>query len=412
MNMKRIRTIVPAAAAILLIIAVGPTPTAQAQIIAPREAAQIQLGSLSIYPSVRLIDVGMDQNVYNDPSDPTEDFTFTVASKAVAVLRLGLNELMFSTGSDYVWFKEQASERATNAAYAVRFNLSASRFKPFIGAERIRTRSRPNVEIDARALRLDQMLVAGTNFNLSERTALSATLRYTDSTFDDGEQFRGVRLADPLNRRSPMYSAGVRYAITPLTTFVVTGNYVEERFRNSPLRNSRSYSVTPGFEFSPEAAIRGTFSAGYQLFSPENPEFADHQGFVMEGSLNWSILGRTTFDAGLRRNVNYSYQDTEPMYLQTGARLVVTQRLFGPIGIQGSAERQFLSYRWRHGASPAPGTEPREDTSDVYGGGVLVDLGRGFSVLLGAEQARRHSVVDPRQNFNRTRLLSNITIGQ
>ena len=134
---------------------------------------------------------------YNDPSDPTEDFTFTVASKALAVLRLGLNELMFSTGSDYVWFKEQASERATNAAYAVRFNLSASRFKPFIGAERIRTRTRPNVEIDARALRLDQMLVAGTNFNLTERTAISAMVRFTDSTFDDGEQFRGVRLADP-----------------------------------------------------------------------------------------------------------------------------------------------------------------------------------------------------------------------
>ncbi len=379
----------------------------------PRPAhAQIEFGALSIYPSVRLVDVGVDENVYNDPANETEDFTFTVASKALAVLRLGLNELMFSTGSDYVWFKEQASERSTNATYALRFNLSASRFKPFIGAERTRTRTRPSAEIDARAQRLDHMAVAGTNVNLTERTAIAATARYMDSTFDEDERFRGVRLRDPLNRRSQIYAAGVRYAITPLTTLVVMGNYAHERFRRSPLRNSRSYSVTPGVEFAPEAAIRGSFSAGYQVFSPENPELADHHGLVMEGALNWSIAGRSTFDLGARRNVNYSYQDTEPMYLQTGVRLVVTQRLFGPIGIQGSAERQFLSYRWRHGVSPTPGAELREDTSDVYGGGVLVDLGRGFSVLLGAEKARRHSAADPRQNFNRTRLLSSVTIGQ
>ena len=391
--------------------AASPRP-AQAQIIAPREAAQIEFGALSIYPSVRLVDVGVEEYVYNDPDNETQDFTFPVASKALAVLSLGLNELMFSTGSDYEWFKEQASERSTNATYALRFNLSASRFKPYIGAERTRTRTRPSAEIDARAQRLDHMAVAGTNVNLTERTAIAATARYMDSTFDEDEQFRGVRLRDPLNRRSQIYAAGVRYAITPLTTLVVMGNYADERFRRSPLRNARSYSVTPGVEFAPEAAIRGSFSAGYQVFSPENPELADHHGLIMEGALNWSIAGRSTFDLGARRNVNYSYQDTEPMYLQTGVRLVVTQRLFGPIGIQGSAERQFLSYRWRHGVSPTPGAELREDTSDVYGGGVLVDLGRGFSVLLGAEKTRRHSAADPRQNFNRTRLLSSVTIGQ
>ncbi len=175
---------------------------AQAQIEAPREAAQIQFGSLSIYPSVRLVDMGIDQNVFNEPTEPTEDFTFTLASKALAVMKLGLNELMFSGGSDYVWFKEQVSQRSTNAAYAVRFNLSASRFKPFFGAERIHTRTRPNVEIDARARRLDHHLVAGSNVNLTERTAITGTVRFLDSQFDEGEQFRGVDLSNALSRRS------------------------------------------------------------------------------------------------------------------------------------------------------------------------------------------------------------------
>jgi len=117
-------------------------------------------------------------------------------------------------------------------------------------------------------------------------------------------------------------------------------------------------------------------------------------------------------DVTARRHVNYSYQDTEPMYLQTGVRLLVTQRLFGPLGVQGSIERQYLSYRWLHGVPPTPGIDARHDTADILGGGVLVDLGRGFSVLFGAERMKRSSEQDLRQNFNRTRIITNITIGQ
>jgi hypothetical protein len=385
---------------------------ARAQIVAPREAAQIELGPLSLYPSVRLVDVGMDQNVYNDAVNPQDDFTFTLASRVLAVLRLGLNELMFSTGSDYVWFNEQASERSSNATYSARFNLTASRFKPYFGAERIRTRARPSVEIDARAQRVDRTLIAGTNFNLTERTWLAATAQYGDSTYQGGEEFRGVELALPLNRTSRTYSAGVVYAVTPLTTVSVKGNYTDETFPNSHLRDSKAYSITPVFEFAPEAAIRGTLSAGYELFMPEDPELANNKGLILEGALNWSIMGRTTFDLSVGRNVNYSYLDTEPIYLQTGARLLVTHRLVGPLSLQGSADRQHLSFRWRRGVSPTPGSEDREDTADVFGGGVIVNLGRGFAVMVGAEKARRHSVEDPRQNFDRTRLLSNVTIGQ
>ena len=64
------------------------------------------------------------------------------------------------------------------------------------------------------------------------------------------------------------------------------------------------------------------------------------------------------------------------------------------------------------GVPPTPGIEPRRDIADVVGGGVLFDLGRGFSVLFGAERMKRSSAEDLRQNFNRTRIITNITIGQ
>ena len=105
--------------------------------------------------------------------------------------------------------------------------------------------------------------------------------------------------------------------------------------------------MTPALEFAPEAAIRGRLSVGYQVFAPEDPELFDNKGVVAEGALNWSISGVTMFDLSVGRNVNYSYQDNHPYYLQTGARLRVTQQLPGPFGLQGAVDRQHLSYRWR-----------------------------------------------------------------
>ena len=50
-------------------------------------------------------------------------------------------------------------------------------------------------------------------------------------------------------------------------------------------------------------------------------------GLAYQAQLNWSLYGRTIFDLGAGRNISYSYQDTEPYYLLTNARLTVTQPL-------------------------------------------------------------------------------------
>ena len=38
---------------------------AGAQIVAPREAAQIEFGTLALYPSLQIVDAGVDDNVFN-----------------------------------------------------------------------------------------------------------------------------------------------------------------------------------------------------------------------------------------------------------------------------------------------------------------------------------------------------------
>lgn len=392
------------------VIVLTATP-AIGQITAPREAAQIELGPLSVYPSLQIVDAGVDENVFNDGTAPQRDYTLTVASRLLSVLRLGSNELLFQTGNDYVWFREFSSERSSNAQYAVRFNLSASRFKPFVGAERIRTRARSGPEIDTRARRIERSVLGGLGFDLTPRTSLTASVRFDESNYEDGEVFRGVALDDALNRSGRLAEAGMRHAVTPLTTLSILAGYEEQQVGDDHLRDLKRYTFGPTVEFSPEAAIRGRASVGFEMFEPENPELTRRMGVTYLASLNWSLYGRTVFDLGGVRNISYSYLDTDPYYQLTNVRLQVSQPLAGRFDLFASGNWNHMAYRWRLAAGSNDARSPRVDR--VIGGsaGVGVNIGRGFSVRLGLEKTRRRSVEDPLQNYSRARILSTVTVG-
>lgn len=384
---------------------------AEAQISAPREAAQIEFGTLAFYPSFQIVDAGIDDNVFNDASAPQRDFTMTASSRALAVLRLGSNELLFRVGDDYVWFQDSTSERSNNMQYAVRFNMSASRFKPYIGAEYLRTRVRRSPELDARARRVDRNMLGGIAFEVSPRTAITASARLEESNYEEGEIYRTVELDAALNRSGRAADAGVRYAITALTTLSVTAGYEEQTFKESHIRDLTRYTVGPTLEFNPEAAIRGRVVTAFEFFKPDDPALSERLGVAYQALLNWTLFGRTAFDLGAGRNISYSYQDTEPYYLLTNARLLVTQPLPGWFEIYGGYDWEHMAYRWGQDSVGTPRESDRVDTLNAINGGVGMRLGQAFHLKVGVEQTRRKSIVDPLQNFNRTRILSTITVG-
>jgi hypothetical protein len=381
------------------------------QVSAPPEPAQLEWGSVSIYPTVQILDAGIDDNVFNDGVTPHRDYTMTFATKILAATRLGSNELLFQVGSEYVWFKEFSTERAGNAQYAMRFNFSASRWKPFIGAEHIRSSARRGPEIDARARRSDQYVLGGLGFNLTPRTSLTASARLGGSNYDEGESFRGVPLDAALNHSGHSGEAGMRYALTPLTTLAVLAGYEVQTFDQSAVRDVKRYTVGPTLEFSPEAAIRGRVVANFEVFKPEDPTLAERRGLAYQAGVNWSLYGQTVFDVESGRNISYSYQDTEPYYLLTNVRLTVRQPLGLGLELYGGGDWEHMSYRWHQDANPAVSESERVDTLAAVNGGVGVRLGRSLLVRFGVERTRRRSVEDPVQNFSRTRIMSNVTLG-
>ena len=314
-------------------------------------------------------------------------------------------------GYDYVWFQESTSERSNNIQYAMRFNMSASRFKPHIGADYVRTRVRRSPEIDARARRVDQSVLGGMAFEVSPRTALTASVRLDESNYDEGERFRNVALDEALNRSGRRADAGVRYAITPLTTLSVTAGFEEQTFKESHIRDLKRYTVGPTLEFSPEAAIRGRVVTAFELFKPDDPALSERRGVAYQAMLNWTLFGRTAFDLGAGRNISYSYQDTEPYYLLTNTRLVVTQSLPGWFELYGGYDWEHMAYRWSRGADPTPGNSDRVDTLAAANGGIGLRLGQTIHLKIGIDKTRRRSIEEPLQNFSRTRILSTVTLG-
>ena len=102
-------------------------------------------------------------------------------------------------------------------------------------------------------------------------------------------------------------------------------------------------------------------------------------GIAYEALLNWSLFGRTTFDLGAGRNISYSYQDTEPYYLLTNVRLLVTQPLPGRFELYGGYDWEHMAYRWRRGVDATPGDSDRVDRLSAVNGGVGIRLGGTFT---------------------------------
>jgi len=401
---RYLRAVTPVVTGLMLLV----PASGGAQIVAPRESAPVTLGPVSLYPQVRMIDSGKDSNVFRDSANPQEDYTATLSSRVMGVTKFGPNELLFSSGSDYVWFQRFASERSNNASYAARLNLAVSRFEPFIGASYLVSNSQPTPEIDARVRRVERAAQAGGALHVADRTAIIASARLEHSTYDDDEVFRGVALGEPLNRTGRIFSGGIRYELTPLTTLSVTGDYGEDVFPDSHRRDATSYSINPTLEFSPDAAIRGQVTAGFESFRPKDEGLSERRGAVYAAALTWTMFGRTTVGLQGSRNVGYSYLDSEQYYLWTTASLDLTQPIFGPVDIVADVEWDRLEYLSPTGGSSLSGQRIQMNRG---GGGVGIALGRGVRMTLTAERTIRNSNFDVRQNFRATRVLSSITVG-
>jgi hypothetical protein len=377
-------------------------------VLASRADAQgrFQTGQLSWTPVITLHDAGLDTNVYDEPTNPKRDHMAVVTPQVDGVLELGAGSLRMAGSADFVYFRRYTDERSINGRGSVRLEIPLSRIRPFGGISYIDTRERQNSEIDLRARRTDREVTAGLGLSVTSRASVEVAGRRSDARFREGEVFRGIELARRFNRDTTGGTARIRYNVTPLTTFTIEADASRDHFVLSPDFDSDNFRANAGFQFAPDAVLKGRALIGYHKLDPRGTAAAGYEGLIASVELGYVLMGRTRFDVRVLRDTSYSLE-AQPFFVQTTYGGEVLHNLFGPIDVIARASREALAY------PDLPERLLTAHTVDVnrYGGGVAIRAAERVRMTLNYEFSERLGAALPDRHYERERFYTTVTYG-
>jgi hypothetical protein len=335
----------------------------------PVETAPIRLGAFGLEPRLRLTNLGIDTNVFNNAVDVEQDFTFAVKPGTNLWLRSGRGLLTVSANAEYVYYHEFESERSVNTDVVGQYEFRFTRMRPYASAGWLDTRQRPGFEIDERARHYEADFHVGTDLRVASKSTMRVDFRHLDYRFAGDEVYNGFALNEELNRTLRVYELHWRQRITALTTWIVRASRETERFEFEQVRNSDSIRLATGVELGRFALIRGSAFAGYRSLKPAAggllPEFS---GLTADVDVSYTAPSQTRLGVAVDRDVQYSYESRTPYYILTGWTGTLTQRITGRWDVQLTGGRDRLAY---HALVPS---DDRTDFIGRFGGGI----GYGF----------------------------------
>jgi hypothetical protein len=283
-----------------------------------------------------------------------------------------------------------------------RFDVTASRVKPWVAAAWVDTNRRRNREIDARAKYTEQELSGGVAFDISAIAALYGMAAFTEGRYDESTTFEGIDLDQSLSQRGREYSAGLRMQATPFTMLRFEGRTGETEFTNEPRRNTSNTGMRVHVDIAPEAILSGAAFVGYEKVDFDDPLVADFRGVTSGGTMRYTILETATLETTVDRRVDYSFETDRQYYVETGLDFTYTHRVRGPLDVQGVASRRWLDY-----TRVTPGLKP---TVDRWGAGVGYNLQDRSRLSFNFEYAERVEPTRPERRYDRQRFFATFTV--
>jgi hypothetical protein len=373
----------------------------------PFETARFRFGPIRFTPAIEITSLGHDSNVFNEAENPKSDTTAAFGPTVQLWMRPAGTRLSARFGGQYLYFKEFSNERAWNTRNEAKWEVPLARLTPFVEGSYVNTQERQGYEIDSRARRHDDTLGGGTAVRLSGKTAFVVSYKRANIEYDADEAFLGTALAEALNRREELTRVQFRYALTPLTTFVVDTDIGRDRFKLTTIRDADSIKVMPGFEIKPLALISGKLFAGYRQFDPLSPALPDYRGLVAAIEATY-VGGSTRYDVKVDRDVAYSYDALRPYYALLDAGLTVTQRVTRSWELVGRGSRQRLAYKQLESASDSDGGT---DRGYIFGAGIGYLAGEVLRLGADANYYTRRSEVEGRRDYEGLRVFGSIKYG-
>lgn len=377
-------------------------------LVVPEAFAQgrFQTGNLSWTPIISLRDAGLDTNLYDEPTNPQRDHVAVFTPQVDGVLDIGGGSLAMAGSADFMYFQRYTEERTINGRGSARFDLPLSRIRPFGGFSYQDARERQNSEIDLRARRTDRELVGGVGISLTSRASFEVSARRSDARFRQGEAFQGTELATRFDRDTTGATGRVRYNLSPLTTVTVEADAARDHFVLSPHYDADNLRVNAGFNFAPDAIIKGRALVGYHQLDPRGAAAVGYDGFMTTVELGYVLLGRTRFDARILRDTSYSIE-AQPYYVQTTYGGEILHNLFGPVDVIGRIAHETLDYP----SIPEQAIVGYTLELNRYGGAIAIRAADRVRLTFNYEYAERLGAQFPDRYYERERLYTTVSYG-
>ena len=367
-------------------------------------------GPLTWTPVFELREAGIDSNVFNASLDPKEDKVGTASSHVNSLLTLGLLQAVTQGSLDYQYFERYKNERGLNRRVSSHLDFPVTRFSPDVTVSWARVKERSGNEIDVRAPRTDWAYALGIQTKITSRVAVTATGGRQKSTYERGFTFRGVEIANQLDRETVLGSVLSRITLTPLTSLTLDTSVGRDRFPFRPNATTDNIRANLGLDFAPDAVIRGRTSIGYHSMRPlhadvSNPAAVAFGGITSATELGYTLLGVTRFAGRFSRDSSYSISTSQPIYVSTAGGLDILQTLFGPLDLNVRASREQLKYRETKLAGG------RTDLADSLGGGLSIRIGSDAVAALIYDNTERQSTAGRDFEYQRRRIYTTVTYG-
>jgi hypothetical protein len=296
------------------------------------QEAKLNLGPLKLKPVFYLSDAGYDSNIYRANANPIKDYSATIGPGFNIYFPIK-NRLVISAyeSPQYLYFAETKGERAWNNYFHGQIHLIFQRFFLTLGKAYSSAREIWNTEIDSRPRRKEDSLEGSALCQFSQKTSVSIGYQRAKINYEDLSN-EPIKIGERLNRIENQTNLIAYYQLSYRTMFFLNMEYRTFLFENpSNNKDSKSYSIFSGFEFSPLGIVKGRINLGYKYLDAINSGAQDYRGMVGDSSISIRVLKPLSIRASYRRDIEFSIWSSNAFYLENRIGAGVSFYLFKDI---------------------------------------------------------------------------------
>jgi len=384
----------------ILVVAAGSAGSADAQLLSgsalpvqrtlstreavkqEAESARFRLGPVRLLPVLALRDVGYNDNVTGNPTNPVSDWTSTVAGGAKLLVPFGeKGALRGAVIPEYTWYLDSEDLRSFGGTYTGslvglfnRLTVEAG------GGYQKRSEIVSSEALVARPRRTTSGLVQS-EVDVLPKVALFGGYEVAETRYDDAALvIGGAPTASNLDRDETLWRGGVRYKVREWFSVgaqVVGGT---QRYLTAPEARDNDQTGWAAMVRYDQERFYVNLSAGQRQ---SEARYAG-RGYVPFDTTtysffaSWFVAHTIELQGGGQRGPVPSLSISENYYIETRNFAAVNVTLGQRFVLRGFGSLGTNAYAGAIGA-PA-GTPTRSDDITEYGAGMTINLGKALSL--------------------------------